>query len=298
MSSPDVKVQQAQREKMVAMIFLNGLLPKFGMAKAHILSDLVLSFSKNNNPWVPRALDTMFRGIVMIIENQILQRLFVTTVDITFTSSPSSSCQWEDDNFFIYEVTSPAPSSSTNVPHSCPLLSRVYSRRPSPQPSNSCPPSMSNSSCDLGPSDDLSIAICKALSHLGWRNAMIEEMTALDDNEETSDHSIFYRRSDNGIVLLVVYVYDIVITENDASDKKIRSQTKWYSDDANQQLVKGQLCKDPKRYRRLVRKLNYLTVTRPEIAHFASVVSQFMSSPIVDHWAAVEQILCYLKVAS
>ncbi|KAA0048286.1 putative mitochondrial protein [Cucumis melo var. makuwa] len=277
MSSPDVKVQQAQREKMVAMIFLNGLLPKFGMAKAHILSDLVLSFSKNNNPWVPRALDTMFRGIVMIIENQILQRLFVTTVDITFTSSPSSSCQWEDDNFFIYEVTSPAPSSSTNVPHSCPLLSRVYSRRPSPQPSNSCPPSMSNSSCDLGPSDDLSIAICK---------------------EETSDHSIFYRRSDNGIVLLVVYVYDIVITENDASDKKIRSQTKWYSDDANQQLVKGQLCKDPKRYRRLVRKLNYLTVTRPEIAHFASVVSQFMSSPIVDHWAAVEQILCYLKVAS
>ena len=35
--------------------------------------------------------------------------------------------------------------------------------------------------------------------------------------EETSDHSIFYRRSDNGIVLLVVYVYDIVITENDAS---------------------------------------------------------------------------------
>ena len=67
----------------------------------------------------------------------------------------------------------------------------------------------------------------------------------------------------------------------------------------NQQLVKeGELCKDPERYRRLVRKLNYLTVTRPDIAYFVSVVSQFiMSSPTVDHWTAVEQILCYLKAA-
>jgi len=37
--SPDVKMQQAQREKMVVMIFLNGLLPEFGMAKTQILSD-------------------------------------------------------------------------------------------------------------------------------------------------------------------------------------------------------------------------------------------------------------------
>jgi len=37
--SPDVKVQQAQREKMAVMIFLNGLLPEFGMAKTQILSD-------------------------------------------------------------------------------------------------------------------------------------------------------------------------------------------------------------------------------------------------------------------
>ena len=37
--SPDVKVQQVQREKMAVMIFLNGLLPEFGMAKTQILSD-------------------------------------------------------------------------------------------------------------------------------------------------------------------------------------------------------------------------------------------------------------------
>ena len=57
----------------------------------------------------------------------------------------------------------------------------------------------------------------------------------------------------------------------------------------------GETFEDPKRYKRLVGKLNYLTVTRPNIAHSVSVVSQYMSSPTVDHWAVVEQILCYLK---
>ncbi|XP_060210064.1 secreted RxLR effector protein 161-like [Lycium barbarum] len=54
---------------------------------------------------------------------------------------------------------------------------------------------------------------------------------------------------------------------------------------------------DPKRYRRLVGKLNYLIVTRPDIAFAVSVVSQFMSAPTVKHWEALEQILCYLKRA-
>jgi hypothetical protein len=50
-------------------------------------------------------------------------------------------------------------------------------------------------------------------------------------------------------------------------------------------------------YRRLVGKLNYLTVTRPDIAYPVSIVSQFMASPRTTHWAALEQILCYLKGA-
>ncbi|KAA0041890.1 Cysteine-rich RLK (RECEPTOR-like protein kinase) 8 [Cucumis melo var. makuwa] len=92
-----------------------------------------------------------------------------------------SRIKGEDDNLFIYEVTTLTPSSSTNAPPSRPLLSRVYSRRHPPQPSDSCLPSMLPS-CDPGPSDDLPIALRKSLSHPGWKNAMIEEMTALDDN--------------------------------------------------------------------------------------------------------------------
>ena len=66
----------------------------------------------------------------------------------------------------------------------------------------------------------------------------------------------------------------------------------------NSQLAKdGELFEDPEKYRRLVKKLNYFTVTRPDIAYSVSVVSQYMSSPTVHHWAALEQILCYLKGA-
>ena len=60
----------------------------------------------------------------------------------------------------------------------------------------------------------------------------------------------------------------------------------------------GETFEDPERYRRLVGKLNYLTITRPNIAHSVSVVSQYMSTPTLDHWVVVEQILCYLKGAS
>ena len=45
----------------------------------------------------------------------------------------------------------------------------------------------------------------------------------------------------------------------------------------------GETFEYPERYRRLVGKLNYLTVTCPDIAYFVSVVSQYMSSPIVNH---------------
>lgn len=57
----------------------------------------------------------------------------------------------------------------------------------------------------------------------------------------------------------------------------------------------GELFEDPEKYRRLVGKLNYLVVTRPDIAYSVSMVSQFMTSHTVDHWNSLNQILCYLK---
>ncbi|RVW44641.1 Retrovirus-related Pol polyprotein from transposon RE1 [Vitis vinifera] len=148
-------------------------------------------------------------------------------------------------------------------------------------------------------------------------------------------------------IYLVVYVDDIVITDNDqdgiqklkqhlfthfqtkdlgklkyflgieiaqSSSGVVLSQRKYALDileetgmldckpvdtpmDPNVKLVPGQgePLGDPGRYRRLVGKLNYLTITRPDISFPVSVVSQFLQSPCDSHWDAVIRILRYIK---
>ena len=54
---------------------------------------------------------------------------------------------------------------------------------------------------------------------------------------------------------------------------------------------------DPERYRRLVGKLIYLTITRPDISFVVGVVSQFMQNPHLDQWNVVMRILRYVKRA-
>ena len=53
----------------------------------------------------------------------------------------------------------------------------------------------------------------------------------------------------------------------------------------NVKLVPGQgeSLGNPRRYRRLVGKPNYLTITRPDISFPVSVVSQFLQSPCDSH---------------
>ena len=57
----------------------------------------------------------------------------------------------------------------------------------------------------------------------------------------------------------------------------------------------GESSGDPGRYQRLVDKLNYLTITRPDISFPVSVVSQFLQSPCDSHWDVVIRILRYIK---
>ncbi|XP_019098312.1 PREDICTED: uncharacterized protein LOC109131601 [Camelina sativa] len=52
---------------------------------------------------------------------------------------------------------------------------------------------------------------------------------------------------------------------------------------------------DPSRYRRLVGKLIYLTLTRPDICYAVNQVSQYMKAPTTYHWNILERILHYLK---
>ncbi|XP_035551073.1 uncharacterized mitochondrial protein AtMg00810-like [Juglans regia] len=52
---------------------------------------------------------------------------------------------------------------------------------------------------------------------------------------------------------------------------------------------------EPTLFRNTVRALQYLSVTRPDIAFTVNKLSQFMHSPKFDHWQAVKRLLQYLK---
>jgi len=70
-------------------------------------------------------------------------------------------------------------------------------------------------------------------------------------------------------------------------------------DPKNKKLTteEGELFSDLERYKRLVGKLIYLTITSPDLSFVVGMVSLFMESPCVGHWNSIIRILRYLKKA-
>ena len=56
-------------------------------------------------------------------------------------------------------------------------------------------------------------------------------------------------------------------------------------------LATGRLLKDATKYHRLVGRLIYLTITRPELTYVVRILSQFMQAPKEDHMEAAHRVL-------
>ena len=52
---------------------------------------------------------------------------------------------------------------------------------------------------------------------------------------------------------------------------------------------------NPQPYRRLVGRLVYLSITRPELAYAVHTLAQFLKEPRDDHWLAALAVVRYLK---
>ncbi|XP_022024221.1 uncharacterized mitochondrial protein AtMg00810-like [Helianthus annuus] len=57
----------------------------------------------------------------------------------------------------------------------------------------------------------------------------------------------------------------------------------------------GTMFSDATLYRSIVCALQYLTITRPDIAYAVNQVSQFLHALTTDHFQEINRILCYLK---
>ena len=60
-------------------------------------------------------------------------------------------------------------------------------------------------------------------------------------------------------------------------------------------LTEGEKLNDPSKYRRLIGRLIYLTVTRPNTVYSVHMLSQFMHEPRKQHWEATVRVLRYIK---
>ena len=185
-----------------------------------------------------------------------------------------------------------------------------------------------------------------------WYHKLSTTLNGKGFTKSEADHTLFTLTSNQGIIVILIYVDDIIITGSDkngiASTKEFlkatfdikdlgelkyflgiemcrskegmfMSQRKYTLDilkeagdlggrtaktpleEGYKVMREGEIedkpYEDMKHYRRMVGKLIYLTITRPDVCFAVNQVSQHMQAPKMYHWNMVERILRYLREA-
>ncbi|XP_019056266.1 PREDICTED: uncharacterized protein LOC109116021 [Tarenaya hassleriana] len=87
------------------------------------------------------------------------------------------------------------------------------------------------------------------------------------------------------------YVLDLLSETGKLGAKAVRTPIEEHFKDQ----CEGELLQNPEQYRRVVGKLIYLTITRPDLSFAVHQVSQWMHAPTTTHWQMIDRILKYLK---
>ncbi|KAG6421188.1 hypothetical protein SASPL_117738 [Salvia splendens] len=126
-------------------------------------------------------------------------------------------------------------------------------------------------------------------------------LSAFGLTQSASDHSLFYKYSSSGSYFgVVIYVDDILHKYaldlvSDVGLLGCKPASTPMDSIKQLQVDAGPPLEDPTIYRRLVGRLAYLCITRPDITFVVNKLSQFLSKPCSDHLVAAERVLKYLK---
>ncbi|GKB97674.1 putative RNA-directed DNA polymerase [Tanacetum coccineum] len=139
-----------------------------------------------------------------------------------------------------------------------------------------------------------------------WYHKFTTFLSGLSFRHSKADHSLFIYQTASIMVVVLIYVDDIIITENCLNKiQEIKKQLdkefsvkdlgplKYFLGIEGLKLDKGENepSIDASQYRRLIGWLLYLQATRPDITYYVNVLSQFVADPRNNHLEAANRVL-------
>ncbi|GJS11812.1 ribonuclease H-like domain-containing protein [Tanacetum coccineum] len=155
-----------------------------------------------------------------------------------------------------------------------------------------------------------------------WSNSFSKDLVENDFKQSRHDHSLYTKESGGSFVSLLVYIDDIVLTDiNEINKVKTFLKSKFKIKDlgelkyvlgiepvstplpqniilAHKEPEDDKLLKNITNLQRLVGKLIYFTLTRPNISYSVHCLSQHMQAPLQSPMYLDLRVLKYLKGAS